>query len=73
MVKTTNGDETPAQDMEYRFIWDSEPTDEQLQTLMLEVSDCLRREADEIQTRMQERLHQVYLRARAEFPRLSGK
>jgi hypothetical protein len=34
--------------MTYSFLWDEEPTDEQLLTIMKEVEEDVRREAEEI-------------------------
>lgn len=35
-------------DMNYRFTWDTEPTDEQLNALMREVGEDVRRENEEL-------------------------
>jgi hypothetical protein len=54
-------------DMYYRFTWDTEPTDEQLQVIMQEVCEKVKQEEEEIFKIMHEtirkeieRLKQIY-------------
>ncbi|MDR0414617.1 MAG: hypothetical protein LBH84_04285 [Prevotellaceae bacterium] len=49
-------------DMTYRFLWDTEPTDEQLQALMQEVGEDVRRESEQMERQMKERLEAEYAR-----------
>jgi hypothetical protein len=49
-------------DMTYRFLWDEEPTDEQLQALMQEVGEDVRRESEQIERQIKEKLEEEYAR-----------
>jgi len=46
----------------YRFTSDSEPTDEQLEALMREVGEDVRRQSAEISKRLQEQIRAEYNR-----------
>jgi hypothetical protein len=50
--------------MTYRFLWDEEPTDEQLETLMQEVGEDVRREQKEIDISFKEKMQLEMLRIR---------
>jgi hypothetical protein len=52
-------------DMTYSFMWDEEPTDEQLQALMEEVGEDVRRQSERINKMMKERLEEEYARVLA--------
>jgi phage host-nuclease inhibitor protein Gam len=47
-------------DMTYRFLWDEEPTDEQLQALMQEVGEDVRRQSERLERQMKEKLAEEY-------------
>lgn len=49
-------------DMHYRFLWDEEPTDEQLQVIMREVGEDARRQDEEIKKQLKETIEREYLR-----------
>jgi vacuolar-type H+-ATPase catalytic subunit A/Vma1 len=49
-------------DMHYRFLWDEEPTDEQLQVIMQEVGEEARRENEKIKKQLKEDIEKEYLR-----------
>ncbi|MDR0732920.1 MAG: hypothetical protein LBF08_02490 [Dysgonamonadaceae bacterium] len=53
-------------DMTYRFLWDEEPTDEQLQTLMQEVGEDVRRESEQTERQLKEKLEEEYARVLAD-------
>jgi hypothetical protein len=42
--------------MNYRFLWNSEPSDEQLNTIMKEVGEDVRREHEEIKKKVIENI-----------------
>jgi len=50
-------------DMTYRFLWDTEPTDEQLLVIMEEVAEEVRRERAIIAEQMKEKIEIEYARA----------
>jgi hypothetical protein len=52
-------------DMTYRFLWDEEPTDEQLQALMEEVGEDVRRQSERIEQQIREKLEEEYAKALA--------
>jgi hypothetical protein len=52
-------------DMRYSFLWDEEPTDEQLQTLMEEVGEDVRRESKQLEQLVKNKLEEEYARALA--------
>jgi hypothetical protein len=52
-------------DMTYSFLWDEEPADEQLQALMEEVGEDVRRQSERIERQIQEKLEEEYARALA--------
>jgi hypothetical protein len=54
-------------DMRYRFLWDEEPTDEQLLTLMKEVGEDVRRESEQLQLQVKQKLEEEYIRALAAY------
>jgi len=53
-------------DMTYRFVWDSEPTDEQLLVIMQEVGEEARRKSEEIAKQVIENIEREYVRALSE-------
>jgi hypothetical protein len=53
-------------DMTYSFLWDEEPTDEQLQALMEEVGEDVRRESERMEQQLKEKLEEEYALALAE-------
>jgi hypothetical protein len=57
-------------DMYYRFTSDSEPTDEQLKVLMLEVRDDVCKQNEELQHIIMENLRKEYEKARVMYPYL---
>jgi len=52
-------------DMTYRFVWDSEPTDEQLLVIMQEVGEEARRKSEKIAKQIIENLERESVRIRA--------
>jgi len=50
-------------DMTYRFLWDTEPTDEQLQVIMEEVAEEARRKSEEVARQIIQNLEREYQRA----------
>jgi hypothetical protein len=52
-------------DMRYSFLWDEEPTDEQLQRLMEEVGEDVRRESKQLEQLVLDKLEEEYARALA--------
>ncbi|MDR0328873.1 MAG: hypothetical protein LBI05_11315 [Planctomycetaceae bacterium] len=52
-------------DMTYRFLWDSEPTDEQLLVIMEEVAEEARYKREQIAKQMKETLERDYAQALA--------
>ena len=50
-------------DMTYSFLWDSEPTDEQLQTIMEEVAEEARQKQELIAKQVIESIEREYARA----------
>jgi hypothetical protein len=52
-------------DMTYSFLWDEEPTDEQLQAIMEEVGVDVSRQSERINKMMKERLEEEYARVLA--------
>jgi hypothetical protein len=52
-------------DMTYSFLWDEEPTDEQLQALMEEVGEDVRRESEQLERLVKEKIEEEYARALA--------
>jgi len=53
-------------DMTYRFVWDSEPTDEQLLVIMQEVGEEARQKSEKIAREIIETLERGYARALSE-------
>jgi len=51
-------------DMNYRFVWDTDPTDEQLQAIMQEVGEDVRTVRERVATKMKEKLHHDYIAIR---------
>jgi hypothetical protein len=49
-------------DMTYSFLWDEEPTDEQLQRLMEEVGEDVRRESKQLEQLVKDKLEEEYAR-----------
>jgi len=47
-------------DMTYRFLWDTEPTDEQLHVIMKEVEEEARRKSEQIAKQIIENLEREY-------------
>jgi F0F1-type ATP synthase membrane subunit b/b' len=58
-------------DMTYSFLWDEEPTDEQLQALMQEVGEDVRRESEQIKQQIKEKLEEEYARVLASHKKQS--
>jgi len=52
-------------DMTYSFLWDSEPTDEQLQVIMEEVAEEARRGREKVARQVIESIERDYARALA--------
>ena len=50
-------------DMTYRFLWDSEPTDEQLLVIMEEVAEEARQGRKQVAKQVIEKIEQEYARA----------
>jgi hypothetical protein len=49
-------------DMTYRFLWDEEPTEEQLQVIMMEVGEEARCKNEKIKKQLKEDIEKEYLR-----------
>jgi hypothetical protein len=52
-------------DMTYRFVWDSEPTDEQLQVIMQEVGEEARQKSEMIANLIIENIQRESIRIRS--------
>jgi len=52
-------------DMTYRFVWDSEPTDEQLLVIMQEVGEEARQKSEKIAKEIIENIERESLRVRS--------
>jgi hypothetical protein len=52
-------------DMTYSFLWDEEPSDEQLQVLMQEVGEDVRRESEQLEQLVKEKIEEEYARVLA--------
>jgi hypothetical protein len=52
-------------DMTYNFLWDDEPTDEQLQTIMQEVAEEARRGRKKVAQQVIENIEREYVRIRS--------
>jgi hypothetical protein len=52
-------------DMTYSFLWDEEPTDEQLQVLLQEVGEDVRRESEQIEQQIKAKLEEECARVLA--------
>ena len=52
-------------DMTYRFLWDSEPTDEQLQVIMEEVAEEARRVQERVAEQVLENIERERVRLRS--------
>ena len=50
-----------AVDMNYRFVWDKEPTDEQLRVIMEEVGEEVRLVRERVAAKMKEKLHREFI------------
>jgi hypothetical protein len=48
-------------DMNYRFLWDTEPTDAQLQAIMREVGEDVRNVRKRVATKMKEKLYNDFI------------
>ena len=55
-------------DMTYRFLWDEEPTDEQLQVIMQGVAEKARREHEEIAKQVIQNIRRECDRTRSDQP-----
>ena len=53
-------------DMTYRFLWDSEPTDEQLLVIMQEVGEEVRQSREKVARQVIENIENEYARAVSE-------
>ena len=60
-------------DMYYRFVWDTEPTDEQLQTLMEEVGEEVRIVRERVDERLREQVRNEYLKVKQRKTVSDGK
>lgn len=52
-------------DMTYSFLWDEEPSDEQLQVIMQEVGEDVRRESEQLERLIKEKIEEEYARVLA--------
>ena len=50
-----------AVDMNYRFVWDKEPTDEQLRVIMEEVGEEVRLVSERVAAKMREKLYRDFI------------
>ncbi len=57
-------------DMNYRFTSDSEPTDEQLRTLMEEVAEDVRKKSSDMQKMIMDNIKREYRNICAKYPNL---
>ncbi|MDR3251257.1 MAG: hypothetical protein LBT42_06300 [Tannerella sp.] len=53
-------------DMTYSLMWDTEPSDEQLNEIMKEVGEDVRREHEEIRKMITENIHRTWMQLRRE-------
>jgi hypothetical protein len=60
-------------DMTYRFIWDEDPTDEQLETLMREVGEDIRQETTTIAKIWEDNMRREINRANAKHFNMQEK
>jgi len=60
-----NGNMGANADMTYRFVWDSEPTDEQLLVIMQEVGEEARQKSEQIAKQVIENIKQESIRIRS--------
>jgi len=54
-------------DMNYRFVWDNEPTDEQLQAIMQEVGEDVRYQQKKTQQTILENIKKAAAQARKKY------
>ena len=54
-------------DMNYRFVWDTEPTDEQLRAIMQEVGEDVRIQQKETQEMVLENIRKAVTQARKNY------
>jgi len=54
-------------DMNYRFVWDNEPTDEQLQAIMQEVGEDVRYQQKKTQQTILENIKKAAVQARKKY------
>ena len=47
--------------MNYRFLWDTEPTDAQLRAIMQEVGEDVRNVRERVTAKMKEKLHNDFI------------
>jgi hypothetical protein len=59
-------------DMIYRFLWDEEPTDEQLETLMKEVGEAVRQKNEAAKINFNEKMQLEMARIRGEYQKQRG-
>jgi len=52
--------------MTYRFLWDKEPSEDQLSVIMKEVGEDVRREREEIKMKITENIQRAVKQLRAE-------
>jgi hypothetical protein len=52
--------------MTYRFLWDKEPSEDQLSVIMKEVGEDVRREREEIKMKIMENIQRAVTQLRAE-------
>jgi hypothetical protein len=60
-------------DMTYRFTWDEDPTDEQLEALMREVGEDIHREKEDLAKIWEENMQREINRANAEYFNMQKK
>jgi hypothetical protein len=60
-------------DMTYRFTWDEDPTDEQLETLMREVGEDIHRSKEAVAKIWEENMRREINRANAEYFNMQEK
>ena len=59
--KMKKGKKMAETDMNYRFLWDTEPTDAQLRAIMQEVGEDVRNVRERVTAKMKEKLHNDFI------------
>jgi hypothetical protein len=62
-----------AVDMNYRFVWDKEPTDEQLQVIMQEVGEEARLVCEQVAAQIKEKLRRDFMSVGQQQLKKNGK